>query len=801
MQKAAKDGVILEVSVDKHAEQDPFAIEQLWNEFHGMRLNWFQALTKSQPFFAFEIKSENSKTKKRKEITFNIWVQREHVRFFKQRLAAYYRNAVIRELEEDYIPFDEELVENGGWLYVETAELSLREDSAFNIDTFDNFETDPLLSLTHAMSEVNNREKMIVQIVAQPESHRWRKRAIRILNRYERTNKKPKKRPDWVNFFGGYLSFFVKVIDSLITALLDRNPVFDTSPAGKTTHISSQQKDIYEKTKRPPYKIQIRILVAANTDKEDARLRLQNVIASFSDFEGEHNGFKREFLLNKKATLARMRSRHLHVLDDDDVVSTKELAGLCHLPNKDFRNEDVKKNRTAHRPVPQGISDEFPFATSKDGKQLVGLNQNGRFRHIYISGMTGVGKSTILSNMIVQDIEAGNGCVVIDPHGDLIDEVLEKVSARREDIYLLDPGDVHFPFGMNLLEITSADPIEQVKEKTLVIDAYITIMKRVFGESSIGPNTEDLFRMSCSAILDTPTGGGVMEMVLMLTSPNYRDTVIPHIKDPIVKNFWENTFASMATDTRYQTQNLNAPLNKLRRLVADGMISNIICQKKSTLNIADAINSGAVILARFSRGDIGFENSALLGSMLVSRIQIAAMQRVKIPEEERIPTYLYLDEFQNFVGDASGAQTFAEILSEARKYKLGLVIANQFVEQLRQSGNFLAEAIFNNCGTTITFRVGKTDAEFFEKVYYNKDTGEGIRADDLANLGLGEVAMRIIDENGIQTEPFIAQTFPPVGKHEEANPELIRRRSREAICVPMEQIRQDINNRMAFNEL
>lgn len=161
----------------------------------------------------------------------------------------------------------------------------------------------------------------------------------------------------------------------------------------------------------------------------------------------------------------------------------------------------------------------------------------------------------------------------------------------------------------------------------------------------------------------------------MLTSDAYRARVLQFIRDPIVKNYWEEVFPALAGQGKFLVQNLNAPLNKIRRFIANGLVANIICQKKSTLNIADAINSGAVILARFSRGDMGFENSALLGSMLISKIQIAAMQRVNLPEDQRVPTYLYVDEFQNFVGDSGGAQSFAEILSEARKYKLGLTVA------------------------------------------------------------------------------------------------------------------------------
>ena len=411
---------------------------------------------------------------------------------------------------------------------------------------------------------------------------------------------------------------------------------------------------------------------------------------------------------------------------------------------------------------------------------------------------TGVGKSTLLVNMIVQDIESNKSAVVIDPHGELIDDVLGRISTRRKDIYVLDPSDIANPFGMNLLELSSEDENQRAKEKILVIDAYITSMKRVFGEASIGANTDDIFRMASSAILDNPKGGGsLLEMLLMLVNKNFRLRAIQFIDDPIVKDYWEEVFPQLAKDPKYATQNLNAPLNKIRRFIANGLVANIICQKRSTIDVANIINNGGVILARFSRGDIGFENASLLGTMLISKVQIAAMQRVNLPDEERVPTFLYTDEFQNFVGDQGGAQSFAEILSEARKYKLGLVIANQFLAQLSKSGsNFLPEAIFNNCGTTITFRVGPTDSEFFEKMYYDKVTEKGYRSTAIANLDKFEVIMRIMTKSGIQSKPFTAKTLPPIKPSLEANPETIKEWSRKTITMPKSEVREDIANRM-----
>ncbi len=404
--------------------------------------------------------------------------------------------------------------------------------------------------------------------------------------------------------------------------------------------------------------------------------------------------------------------------------------------------------------------------------------------------------------MIINDIERGRGAVVIDPHGELVDVVLEKISPKRKDIYVLDPADINYPFGLNLLEISSREPDRREMEKSLVVDSYITLFKRVFGDGAIGPNTDDIFRMSAAAILDAPGGGGLLEMLLILVNDGYRQTIIPHIQDPIVKNYWEVVFPSLNQNKQFATANLNAPLNKIRRFLSDSVTANIICQKKSTVDVAEIINSGGVILARFSRGDVGFENSALLGTMLISKVQIAAMQRVNIPMELRVPTFLYVDEFQNFVGDSGGAKSFAEILSEARKYRLGLVIAHQFLDQLRQSGgNFLMSAIFNNCGTLLTFRVGPTDAKFFSEFYYNPDNNTGYKTQDIANLGKFTIIARVMTKEGIQSHPFTAYPLPPVKANPDANPDLIRERSRRLIGSPRELVRESINRRAALDTI
>lgn len=803
MKKKAKTGVVLEIVLEKDTDTTPMDVEQMWAAFYsGLMLPWYKRMFSPQPYISFEVKSENTTKNGRKinEITFNIWVPEEYESMIESRLLTTYPKAQIKRVENDYMP-----EENDAYRVFETAEIGLEEHSIFSIRTLEKYEPDPLSSITSAMSNLKNRELAIVQVVTKPLPKKWRVNARKKLERYEKTKRKPNKLPEWTNFFGSFLGSIFSIFDAILDGLFgNKTPDYKITDS-KTSVDTQRQREMLSKTDHMPFSIQIRVLVGSPLGKDAAKERVRNIIASFKEMDGPNNGFQKEFLIQKQLVFRRMKNRFYSVYNNDDVLSTIELASFCHLPNFTNYTPGLKKVTSKRNEFSQDVASMDAFAFGIDphgGERPIGLDLNGRMRHIYVSGMTGVGKSTLLENMIVQDIETGKGVVVVDPHGELVDEILKKISTKREDIFVLDPADIAYPFGMNLLEISSTDPLRRELEKVLVVDAYITVMKRVFGESSIGANTDDLFRMSCSAILDHPEGGGLLEMLLMLTSEVYRKRVLTFVKDPIVKNYWEEVFPALAGQGSFLVQNLNAPLNKIRRFIANGLVANIICQKKSTLNIADAINSGAVILARFSRGDMGFENSALLGSMLISKIQIAAMQRVNIPQEQRVPTYLYVDEFQNFVGDSGGAKSFAEILSEARKYRLGLIIAHQFVEQLRQAGsNFLMEAIFNNCGTTITFRVGASDSRFFEQMYYDADLKKGYKANEIANLGRGAVVMRVMTKTGLQSEPLLAQTFMPLQNSPEANPELVKMRSRANICVGRDEVRDSIQKRIEMDTL
>jgi len=397
MRKEAKTGIILEISLEKDSEQNPFAIEQLWSSFHGLYLPWYKTIFKAQPFFSFEIKSENTMKTKQKNITFNIWVPEEYKKFVTQRILSIYPSAEIKVLKRDYIPQEEAAIENGGFLTIETAELGLSSHSAFSLKTFTDYEVDPLASVTAALTDLDNREIAIVQIVAQPISFKWRRKAERVLTRFERTGRKPNNLPEWTHFFSGLLGTVFFVIDEIINGIFTRNPDFKDGKVSKTSLDSDRQKEMGEKTKRPPFSFQVRLLFATPYDKQQAQVRIRNMVASFNDFEGPYNGLKKELVVYKKITLSRMRNRHLQIFNDD-IVSTQELAGLAHLPNKNMKTPGLKKILSKKQEAPINLSDENSFAVAefRDGKTLIGLDEKARMRHIYVTGMTGVGNLLVL---------------------------------------------------------------------------------------------------------------------------------------------------------------------------------------------------------------------------------------------------------------------------------------------------------------------------------------------------------------------------------------------------------------------
>lgn len=407
--KMIKTGVLLEVVLEKDTEKDPFAIEQLWASFHGLYLPWYKRFKRAQPYISFEIKSEHDASRKKKEITFNFWVPEDYEPFLRQRLAGLYPNAQVTKLEKDYIP---DL--NDGIHAIETAEVGLRDDSAFSLKTFKDFDSaDPLNTITASMTELENKEIAIVQITAKPHTTKWQKKAERTLRKFEKTGKKPNKLPEWTNHFRGILVIFFSIIDAFLGAIFRSSQTDIKIDTSSSMADKERQKQILEKTRRHPFSFQIRVLVGTPLGKTMAKQRVQSIISSFKELDGD-NGLQKEFIVQKNWTYNRMRKRYLSYLNTDDIVSTLELSSLCHLPNKDNQTPGLKRiqSKQAENPIDVTKENAFGLANFRGQKRMIGLDEAARMRHIYVSGMTGVGKSVLLENMIINDIETGQGAVV-----------------------------------------------------------------------------------------------------------------------------------------------------------------------------------------------------------------------------------------------------------------------------------------------------------------------------------------------------------------------------------------------------
>jgi hypothetical protein len=384
----------------------------------------------------------------------------------------------------------------------------------------------------------------------------------------------------------------------------------------------------------------------------------------------------------------------------------------------------------------------FAKTNFRGSNKLFGIKRADRRQHMYIIGKTGTGKSVLLHNLIIQDIANGEGLCVIDPHGELVEAIIEKIPEERiDDVIYFNPADTEYPIGFNVLELP--DP----KYKHLVASGLMGIFTKIWA-NVWSARIEYILNNAILALLDTPNST-LMGINRILTDKDYRQKIIENIKDPVVKSFWINEYEEWSN--QFRNEAIAPILNKVGQFLSTDIIRNVVCQTKSSIDIFDIMNQGKILLINVSKGKIGEDNSALLGAMFITKIQMAAMERVRIPEEERLDFYLYVDEFQNFV-----TESFASILSEARKYRLNLILAHQYVGQLMSGfSTKVRDAIFGNVGTMIVFRIGAQDAQFLEKEFAPEFSPE-----DMVNLPNYHIYLKMIVD-GVSYRPFSATTLPP----------------------------------------
>jgi len=405
-----------------------------------------------------------------------------------------------------------------------------------------------------------------------------------------------------------------------------------------------------------------------------------------------------------------------------------------------------------------------------------GIRRDDRRRHMYVIGKTGMGKTTLIENMVIQDIQNGHGVAFVDPHGDSVEKILNYIPASRiNDVVYFNPADTDYPIAFNPLE--SVD----LKYKHLVASVIMGVFTKIWA-GVWSARMEYILNNTILALLDSP-GNTLLGIARMLVNKNYRKRIVDNIKDPVVKSFWVDEFANY--NDKFRNEAIAPIQNKVGQFLSSAIIRNMVGQTKSSIDLREIMDSQKILLINLSKGRIGEDSSALLGAMLITKMQLAAMSRVDMPEEERKDFYLYVDEFQNFA-----TESFANILSEARKYRLNLIVAHQYIGQLVNDKNTVVrDAIFGNVGTLICFRVGTDDAEFLEKEF-----DPTYLLNDLVNLTKYHIYLKLMI-NGVSSTPFSATTLPPIAEATASTNKVIMV-SRERYATERATVEEKINRWM-----
>ena len=420
----------------------------------------------------------------------------------------------------------------------------------------------------------------------------------------------------------------------------------------------------------------------------------------------------------------------------------------------------------------------FGETTFRNQRRRFGIKIDDRRRHVYIIGKTGMGKTVMMENMAIQDIQKGNGMGFIDPHGEAAERLLDFVPQNRvNDVIYFNPADLNFPIAFNVMEKVDTG------HRHLIAAGLMGVFKKIWPDVW-SARMEYILNNCVLALLEYP-GSTLLGVNRMLADPDYRKKVVDRVTDPVIKSFWLNEFARYTQ--RYEVEATAAIQNKIGQFISTPLIRNIIGQVRSAINMRKVMDEGKILIANISKGRIGEENSRLLGALLVTKLYLAAMSRVDTPEEKRRDFYLYVDEFQNFATKA-----FINILSEARKYRLALVLGNQYISQLEEmtpsgKSSEVRDAIFGNIGTMVCFRVGAEDAEFLERELLPE-----FALQDLVNLTKYSVYLKLMID-GLAGRPFSAETLPPSLELEKSNREKIIKVSQERYATPKEIVEEKIS--------
>jgi hypothetical protein len=650
-EKNSLESVLLEVALPRDNEIKIDVAEQFFASLASIKKgSKFLGMPKAQPHLSFEIVG------RKEDIRFYICTPKKLTDMVEKQVNGAYPSAEIREVDE-YNIFSTQ----GKVVFAQLKTTS----SVYNpLKTYKDLATDPLSSITSAIAKMQEGEGAAIQIIIVPADKGWQKLGKSWISKTKKNEADAEKAKYNVD---------PKIYDA-----------------------------VENKCSKPGFETTIRIVVCA-ASKEQAQTHLDNIISAFSQFNSDLNSFGKAKIWFKKLFMLDFIYRYQPMFGSKSILSSEELATIFHLPNKSVETPHIYWLAAKSAPAPSQIPKSglyLGMSVYRGLRRPVYIGDKDRRRHMYIIGKTGMGKSEFLMEMIMQDIRSGKGICFIDPH-DTVERILEMIPPERaEDVIYFDPSDVERPLGLNMIEA------KDEYQMHFVSSSIINLMYKLYDPHKtgiIGPRFEHAIRNAMLTVM-VESGSTFVEVVRALTDSRFVQELLPKVQDPMVRRYWTDQIAQ--TTDFHKSEVLDYIVSKFGRFVTNRMIRNIIGQSKSAFDFRKVMDEGKILLINVAKGKIGEENSSFLGTILVPKILIAAMSRQDVPEEQRKDFYLYVDEFQNFA-----TPDFGQILSEARKFRLSLCVANQFIGQIEEE---VKNAIFGNVGTLISFRIGVADANYLQ---------------------------------------------------------------------------------------
>ncbi|HYD34928.1 MAG TPA: DUF87 domain-containing protein [Vitreimonas sp.] len=677
----ALDFVTLMVRLPKDNEIKIDAAEQMFAGLYSLKKTGWFSWFKNEEVFSFEIVALKEK------IAFYVNCPRKIRDLVEKQIHGAYPNAEIKEVDEVNI-----FSEKG-----KVAFTSVKTEKAIYlpIKTYKDLPTDGLSLLTSALSKMGEGEGAVVQILLRPEGRGWQKKGRNYIQKEKKREADPEKAT-----YG---------------------------------HDPKEMEAIGANVEKPGFRVSIRVVVSS-PNEYTAESHLNNIVGAFAQYTSAYNNFKQvEHIFLKPLFMIDFIYRYMPMMNiNTSILNIEELATLFHFPNKTVETHHIQWLNAKNAPAPDKIPTTgmlLGVSAYRGEKREVHMDLNDRRRHMYIIGKTGTGKSEFLKEMILQDIEAGHGVCAIDPHGEFIEDILQLMPPERaEDVIYFNPSDLDRPMGLNMME---ADTEEQ---KHFVTSSIIGLMYKLYDPHRtgiIGPRFEHAIRNAMLTIMSKP-GTTFIELVRCLTDSKYVEELLPFVKDPVVRRYWTDQIAQ--TSDFHKSEVLDYIVSKFGRFVTNKTMRNIIGQPSSAFNFRQAMDEKKIILCNLSKGILGEEDAKFLGLILVPKVLTAAMSRQDIGMDQRHDFFLYVDEFQNYA-----TEDFAVILSEARKYRLSLIVANQFIGQIDEE---IKNAVFGNVGSIVSFRIGVPDANFLQHEF-SPTFNEG----DLTNIEKYHVYMKTIVNN------------------------------------------------------